>query len=118
MIFEAHHQSHQTMNNIEDQEEKTPLGRKSGLGAATGYVKSLLNAGPEGTVGKGLEMGLGAILSKTVLKRLPVPFNFLAPYIAEKVIVKYGVDGGREVLLQGLRWVKKVTDEDTKTPEY
>ena len=104
--------------NTEGQEENNRSGVRSGLGAATGYVRSLLTAGPEGAVGKGLELGLGAVLAKTVLKRLPVPFNFVAPYIAEKVIMKHGVDGGREILLKGLRWVKKVTDEDIETPEY
>jgi len=79
--------------------------------AAT-YVKDLLQASaPGGVAGKGLELGVGAALSKTLLKRLPVPLNFIAPIIIEKVIVKHGVPEGREVLLKGLRWVKKMTDE-------
>jgi hypothetical protein len=77
---------------------------------ATNYMKEVFNTGPKGVVGKGLEMGVGAVLAKTVLRRLPVPFNFLVPLVAEKVILKHGVDGGREVLLKGLRWVQKVTE--------
>jgi len=84
--------------------------KESLVNAAT-YVKNLLVSGPEGATGKGFELGVGAILAKTVLKRLPVPFNYVVPFIAEKIIVKHGVESGREVLLSGLRWVKKVTDE-------
>jgi hypothetical protein len=75
------------------------------------YIKDLLTAGPQGATGKGMELGIGAVLARTALKRLPVPLNFVAPMIAEKVIMKYGVEEGRELLLKGLRWVKKATDE-------
>ncbi len=80
--------------------------------SAASFTKDLLStSAPGGVAGKGVELGMGAILAKTVLKRLPAPFNFLAPIIVEKVILKYGVEEGREVLLKGLRWVKKATDE-------
>ena len=84
---------------------------KESLGDAVTYVKNLLVSGPQGAAGKGLELGVGAILAKTVLKRLPVPFNYVVPFVAEKIIMKHGIESGREVLLTGLRWVKKVTDE-------
>lgn len=84
---------------------------KDSLANAATYVKNLLVSGPDGATGKGLELGVGAILAKTVLKRLPVPFNYVVPFVAEKIIMKHGVESGREVLLSGLRWVKKVTDE-------
>lgn len=78
------------------------------------YVKDLfMTSAPGGLTGKGVEMGVGAALAKTVLKRLPVPLNFIAPIIIEKVILKHGVEEGREVLLKGLRWVKKATDDHT-----
>jgi hypothetical protein len=83
----------------------------SGLKVATEYVRELLVAGPEGAVGKGMELGVGAMLARTFLKRLPVPFNFIVPLVTEKVIMKHGVETGREVLLKGLRWVKKATAE-------
>jgi hypothetical protein len=82
---------------------------------ATNYIKELASTGTDSVVGKGLEMGVGAVLAKTVLRRLPVPLNFIAPLVAEKIILKHGVEGGREVLLKGLRWVQSVTEEKDKT---
>lgn len=94
-----------------DEQEKKSSGVISNLGAATTYLKDLLTAGPEGALGKGVELGVGTVLAKTVLKRLPPPFNFIAPIVVEKVIMKHGVEGGRSVLIKGLKWVKRVTDE-------
>ena len=80
--------------------------------SAASYAKDLLSvSAPGGVAGKGVELGMGAMLAKTALKRLPVPFNFLAPIIVEKVILKHGVEEGREMLLKGLRWIKNATDE-------
>lgn len=81
------------------------------LNSAGKYVKELMTSGPDGVAGKGLEMGVGAILAKTALKRLPLPLNIVAPIVAEKVIMKHGVNGGRDVLIAGLKWLKRVTDE-------
>jgi hypothetical protein len=82
--------------------------------SASSYIKDLLmTSAPGGVAGKGIELGVGAAIAKTVAKRLPVPLNFLAPIILEKVILKYGVEEGREVILKGLKWVKKATDEET-----
>jgi hypothetical protein len=106
------------MNNNKRQENETLSESKLGLGGVVDYVKDLMRSGPNGAVGKGLEVGLGAVLAKTVLKRLPAPFNFVAPFVVEKVIMKHGVEEGREVLLKGLRWVKKVTEQKEETPEY
>lgn len=91
--------------NPESVKESSPVA------GTVNYVRDLLTAGPGGATGKGLELGVGAVLARTALKSLPAPLNFLAPLIAEKVIMKHGVDGGRELLLVGLRWLKKVTDE-------
>ncbi len=96
---------------------KNPISVKnmpSGVKATSRYVKDLFVAGPDGMVGKGLELGVGAVLAKTVLRRLPVPLNFIAPYLIEKVIMKHGIDAGRDILLNGLRWVKQATDEKPK----
>ena len=85
---------------------------ESSFSTATSYIKDLLgSSAPGGVAGNGLEIGVGAALSKTLLKRLPVPLNFIAPIIVEKVILKYGVEEGREVLIKGLKWIKKTTDE-------
>lgn len=75
------------------------------------YVKELMASGPDGIAGKGLELGVGAILAKTALKRLPPPLNIVAPVIVEKVILTHGVDAGRDALIAGLKWIKRVTDE-------
>lgn len=94
--------------------ESTTLGSnklKASIAGPFDYVKDLLTAGPDGPAARGVEMGLSAVLARTALKRLPVPFNLVAPLVVERVLMKHGVEEGREILLKGLRWVKKVTDE-------
>ena len=75
------------------------------------YVKNMFLAGPNSSSGKSIEMGVSAILAKTALRRLPPPLNYVVPLIVKNVIVKHGVPEGRELLLKGLRWVKRNTDE-------
>jgi hypothetical protein len=75
------------------------------------YLKDLFLEGSKGITGKGSDLGIGAILTKTAFKGLPAPLRFIAPIVVEKVIIKHGVPHGRELLLKGLRWVKKATDE-------
>ena len=86
------------------------IERRNKLKGSAEYLKALLNVGPEGVVGKGVELGVGALLAKTALRRLPVPLNFVAPYLVEKIIYKHGVENGRDALLTALKWVKKKTD--------
>lgn len=80
------------------------------------YFKDLMAAGPEGIAGRGMEIGLGALLGRTALRRLPTPFNLIAPLLIEKVIMKHGVEEGRELLLKGLYWIKNATDEKPLQP--
>lgn len=80
------------------------------------YFKDLMAAGPDGVAGRGVEIGLGALLGRTALRRLPAPFNLIAPLLIEKVIMKHGVEEGRELLLKGLYWVKNATDEKPMQP--
>lgn len=80
------------------------------------YFKDLMAAGPTGIAGRGMEIGLGAVLGRTVLRRLPTPFNLIAPLLIEKVIMKHGVEEGRELLLKGLYWVKNATDDKPVQP--
>jgi hypothetical protein len=80
------------------------------------YFKDLMAAGPTGIAGRGMEIGLGAVLGRTVLRRLPAPFNLIAPLLIEKVIMKHGVEEGRELLLKGLYWVKNATDDKPVQP--
>ena len=75
------------------------------------YFKELMAAGPDGIAGRSMEIGLGALLGRTALRRLPAPFNLIAPLLIEKFIMKHGVEEGRELLLRGLYWVKNATDE-------
>lgn len=92
--------------------EKDKVAKEEPVYAVASYVKDLFSAqAPGGIAGKGIEIGLGAALSKTVLRRLPMPFNFIAPLVVEKIIMKHGVEEGREILIKGLKWVKKATDE-------
>ena len=83
---------------------------KSSTGNPLNFVKDIIG-GNSGSSGSEIANGVRTVLSKTLLKSLPAPLNLIAPVIVEKVIMKYGVEEGREVLLKGLRWVKKVTDE-------
>lgn len=85
---------------------------KPSTGGAVNFIKELLVAGSAGNAtSTGLKWGVGTVLTKTVFRRLPAPLNFVVPIIAEKVITKETIDGGREILLKGLKWVKKVTDD-------
>jgi hypothetical protein len=79
------------------------------------YVQDLLQTGIDGPVGKGVELGLGAVMARTMLHRLPVPLNIVAPFVAEKVILKYGVESGRDMLLKGLKWIQRMTEEKPRT---
>ncbi|MCE7064415.1 hypothetical protein [Dyadobacter sp. CY326] len=75
------------------------------------YVKEMFLTAPDTKTGKTLELGVNALLAKTALRRLPPPLNFVVPLVVKNVIVKHGVPEGRELLLKGLRWVKKKTDD-------
>ncbi|KAA0991628.1 hypothetical protein [Dyadobacter aurulentus] len=97
--------------NIDPPADQKP---KSTVTNTVEYFKEMLAAGAPGAAGQGLGIGVGAVLARTALKRLPAPLNFVVPMVVEKVILKHGVEEGRELLLKGLRWVKKATDE---TPE-
>jgi hypothetical protein len=97
---------------MENKKDRTGTDKsRSNFNVATDYIRNTMASTSGGALGKGLEMGVGAVLAKTVLRRLPPPLNLFAPTIAEKVIMKYGVSSSREVLLRGLKWVKRATDE-------
>jgi hypothetical protein len=73
------------------------------------YVKDLFKNKAQGM--SGVEVGISSILSKTALKGLPAPLNVVVPLAAELVILRYAIPGGRNLLLKGLKWIKKATDE-------
>lgn len=95
-------------NYNKDQHQQKP-------GGVVNIIKDLLVAGSGTQANTGLKWGVGNVLTRTVLKRLPTPLNFVVPIIAEKLINKDTVDTGRDVLIKGLKWVKKVTDEKPVT---
>lgn len=90
---------------IEKPEEEKPIEN------TVNFVKNMFLSGPQSTSGKGIEMGVNALLGRTLLKRLPPPLNIVVPLVVKNVIIKHGVPEGRELLLKGLKWVKKQTDE-------
>ena len=97
---------------MEPMDELTKPQKKKGTASQTvDYFKDLMAAGPDGMAGRGVEIGLGALLGRTALRRLPMPFNLIAPLLIEKVIMKHGVEEGRELLLKGLYWIKTAPDE-------
>ncbi len=75
------------------------------------YSKELISVGPESTVGKGLDLSLSAVISKTLTKALPAPLNFVVPFVVEKLILLHGVDAGRDGLISALKWVKNKTED-------
>ncbi|NIJ53327.1 hypothetical protein [Dyadobacter arcticus] len=87
----------------------TSANKKSDLTIADtiGQIRSFFAANPS----NGMQLGVSA-LSKTVMRRLPAPLNLIPAVAIEKVILNYAVPEGRELLLRGLRWVKKATDEE------
>ena len=93
-------------HNYLDKDQQKPTS-----GSAVGFIKDLLAAGSGNAANTGLKWGVGSVLTKTVFRRLPAPLNFVVPLIAERVITEQTIDSGREILLKGLRWVKKATDE-------
>lgn len=97
------------MEKIED--IKSEPETHSAIKSVVNYAAQLISAGPTGVAGKGMELGVSAILGKTVLRSLPTPLNFVAPFLIEKVIMKHGVDEGRDLLIKGLKWVKHVTED-------
>ena len=66
----------------------------------------------QGMVGKSVQVGVNALLGKTVLRRLPMPLNFLVPHLVQNTILNYTHRHGEEWLLTGLKWLKKVTEDD------
>jgi hypothetical protein len=85
--------------------------KKSAIKSVASYANELMHTGPTGMAGKGMEFGVSTILGRTVLKSLPAPLNFVAPFLIEKVIMKHGAEEGRDLLIKGLKWIKHMTDE-------
>lgn len=109
-------------------QQAKPL-RIVGMVASNLFTNQMVGKGKKGLIGNGLQLGLNAILAKTALRGLPTPLNILLPQVLENAALNYTNKNGRDWLIKGLRWVKKVTEEDpepetaavlvhTETPVY
>ncbi|TDB65190.1 hypothetical protein [Arundinibacter roseus] len=96
------------------QEEVKPLRLVSSV-ARQMFTNKLVGSGKKGLLGNGLQLGLNTLIGRTALRRLPMPLNILLPHVLENVAINYTQKNGRDWLIAGLKWVKKVTDE--KEPE-
>ncbi len=94
-------------------QEAKPLRMISSV-AKNLFTNRMLGKGKKGMVGKGLQLGLNAVLAKTALKSLPTPLNMILPMVIENAALNYTKENGRDWLIKGLRWVKKATEEDPK----
>ena len=94
-------------------EEAKPLAIVSSV--AKKLVKN--KTGKKGPVGMGVQLGINALLAKTVLKKLPFPFNLFVPHMAQNLAFNYTDKYGREALIKALHWVKDVTEVDDEIPE-
>ena len=92
-------------------EETKPL-RLVGSIAGNLFTNRFIGKGKKGLIGNGLQLGLNAVLAKTALRSLPTPLNMILPQVVENVALNYTKEHGRDWLIKGLRWVKKVTEED------
>lgn len=81
------------------------------LKKASTIANSLLVNKHQSIATKGVQMGVNALLAKTVLKKLPLPLNFILPYLAQNYASNYVYDHSEELMIKFLRFVKKITDE-------
>ncbi len=72
--------------------------------------------GKKGLVGKGVQMGINALLAKTALKSLPFPLNLILPHAAQNVAINYVDENGRDYLIKALQWVKEITEPEEEVP--
>ena len=94
-------------------EETKPLAIVSSV--AKKMVKS--KTGQKGPAGMGLQLGINALLSRTVLKKLPFPFNLFVPHLAQNLAFNYANQYGRDALIKVVEWVREVTEEDEEISE-
>jgi hypothetical protein len=86
-----------------------------GMVASNLFTNRLLGKGKKGLIGNGLQLGLNAVLAKTALKSLPTPLNIILPQVLENAALNYTQQNGREWLIKGLKWIKKVTEDNSET---
>lgn len=72
--------------------------------------------GKKGLIGKGVQLGFNALLSRTILKRLPFPLNLFLPHAIENAAINFVDSNGRDYLIKALEWVKEITEEKSDVP--
>jgi len=100
--------AHLDADQREWQEGTKPLAIVSSL--AQKMVKT--KAGEKGPMGIGLQLGINALMARTVLKRLPFPLNLFVPHLAQNLAFNYANEYGRDALIKALEWVRDITEED------
>lgn len=101
----------QLAEDTEDwKKEVEPLGIVTNV-AENLFMNKMAGKGPKGLLGNGIQLGFNAIMAKTALRRLPTPLNIIVPQILQNVVINYTQEHGRDWLIAGLRWVKRVTEE-------
>jgi hypothetical protein len=91
------------------QQEVKPLKAVSSI--AGNMFTNPFSKGKKGMMTTGIQMGVNAILGKTILKKLPTPLNIVLPHVIQNVAINYTKQNGRDWLIKGLRWIKDITEE-------
>lgn len=90
------------------EEEIKPLKNAAEL------VSNMVVSKHQGVVSKGIQLGVNAIVAKTVLRKLPLPLNFILPYILQNLATNYAHEHSEAVVVRFLKIVKKLTDEENQ----
>jgi hypothetical protein len=97
-------------------EEVKPLGVVTSV-AENLFTNKVVGKGAKGLLGNGIQLGFNAVMAKTALRRLPTPLNIIVPQVLQNVTLNYIQEHGRDWLIAGLRWFKKVTESDEPNTE-
>lgn len=97
-------------------EEVKPLGVVRSV-AENLFTNKVAGNGAKGLLGNGIQLGFNTIMAKTALRSLPTPLNIIVPQVLQNVTLNYTQKHGRDWLIAGLRWVKKVTDEPAEAEQ-
>lgn len=101
-----------TADTREWQEAAKPLNVVGNVAQKLFSNKLTGSKGKKGLIGKGVQLGFNALLSRTILRRLPFPLNLVLPHALENVAINFVDANGRDYLIKALEWVKEITEED------
>lgn len=97
-------------------EDLKPLRLVSSV-AGNMFTNRAVGKGKKGLIGQGVQLGLNAVIARTALRRLPLPLNIVLPHVLQNVAINYTQKNGKDWLIKGLRWVKKITEEKPESAE-